>query len=463
MRALRFIIALLMAMPALGSTLPGSPATTNNDDSCDISLLPAATLLLPYFEVDFNSPAQTAKTTLFSVQNVTNAPQIARVTLWTDWAYPLLSFNLFLTGYDVQPINLYDVIARGVIAPASTGGVFGTGPNNTERTGERSLPNDANSHFLPSAATSCAQNPGPIPAPLLAELRLALTTGRAATICDGANVGGVHGNAVGYATIDLVATCGLSSPASPAFYGELLFDNVLGGEYQVINPNPATGNYAGGNPLVHIRAIPEGGNAGDSVPTNLPYTFYDRFTGSLAQRTFDRRQPLPSAFSARFIQGGTTGFNTELRIWREGVANECGKYQRNGTMDVLEIVRFDEHENPTVATCNIELCPPPPLPATASVATSSSLFPPLSTETGDLGGWLYINLDNGGALAYSAERAPFYHPSTIGQRGSQNWIVMSMFAEGRYAVELDALPLGNGCSPSPDVGATIGPAPNRNP
>jgi hypothetical protein len=29
-----------------------SPATTNNDDSCDISLLPAATLLLPYFEVE---------------------------------------------------------------------------------------------------------------------------------------------------------------------------------------------------------------------------------------------------------------------------------------------------------------------------------------------------------------------------------------------------------------------------
>ena len=28
------------------------PATTNNDDSCDIGAAPAATLLLPYFEVD---------------------------------------------------------------------------------------------------------------------------------------------------------------------------------------------------------------------------------------------------------------------------------------------------------------------------------------------------------------------------------------------------------------------------
>ena len=30
----------------------GQPATTNNADSCDIGVTPAATLLLPYFEVD---------------------------------------------------------------------------------------------------------------------------------------------------------------------------------------------------------------------------------------------------------------------------------------------------------------------------------------------------------------------------------------------------------------------------
>ena len=39
------------------------------------------------------------------------------MTLWTDWAYPMLTFNLFLTGYDMQSINLYDVFTRGAIAP----------------------------------------------------------------------------------------------------------------------------------------------------------------------------------------------------------------------------------------------------------------------------------------------------------------------------------------------------------
>ena len=439
----------------IAAALPAGAATTNNDDSCDIAHLPAATLLLPYFEVDFQSPAQTAKTTIFTVQNVTNTPQIARVTLWTDWAFPAVTFNLFLTGYDVRPINLYDVFAHGSIA------------SQTAPPGERSLANDANPHFLPSAASSCAGNPSVIPATTLADLQIAFTGGKTTSFCNSSQVGGVHFNAAtGYATIDLVATCGVTSPADRAFYDEILFDNVLSGDYEIVNPNKATGNYAGGNPLVHIRAIPEGGNAGESRATNLPYTFYDRFTGSLRQRTFDRRQPLPSAFAARFIEGGTGAFNTELRMWREGLTNACGKYQDNATMTYGDVVRFDEHENPTVLVRRcFEICNPPTLPVLSSVPTSASLFFPAPYPSGDVGGWMYLNLDNGGSTAYTAARDGFARTSSIGPRGSQGWVVTSMVAEGRYAVGTDALALGNGCSPVPEVGfkAVIGPAPNRTP
>src|SRR5215213_5998828 len=99
---------LVFTNPAI-STVAGAvgPATTNNDDSCDISVTPAATLLLPYFEVDVTATAGTGRTTLFSVTNVSPFPQIAHVTVWTDWSFPVLDFNLFLTGYDVQPINMY--------------------------------------------------------------------------------------------------------------------------------------------------------------------------------------------------------------------------------------------------------------------------------------------------------------------------------------------------------------------
>src|SRR5438874_490658 len=88
----------------LATLLAATQAHAGNDDSCDIGVAPAATLLLPYFEVDFVSTARTAQTTLFTVTNVSRLPQVAHVTLWTDWAYPALNFNLYLTPYGVQSI-----------------------------------------------------------------------------------------------------------------------------------------------------------------------------------------------------------------------------------------------------------------------------------------------------------------------------------------------------------------------
>ena len=106
-----WVLLVLAALPALG-------ATRNNDDSCDIGVAPAATLLLPYFEVDLDS--QDGERTIFTITNVTNADRIARVTLWTDWAFPVLTFNVPLTGYGVQSISLYDVLDRGAIARPGT-------------------------------------------------------------------------------------------------------------------------------------------------------------------------------------------------------------------------------------------------------------------------------------------------------------------------------------------------------
>ena len=52
--ALSFVALLhvpLFALPPVGA----SPATINNADSCDIAAMPAATLLLAYFEVDLST------------------------------------------------------------------------------------------------------------------------------------------------------------------------------------------------------------------------------------------------------------------------------------------------------------------------------------------------------------------------------------------------------------------------
>src|SRR5207237_8071257 len=135
----------------------------------------------------------------------------------------------------------------------------------------------------------------------------------------------------------------------------ILFDNVLTGDYQRINPDVVSGNYAGGNPLVHIRAVPDGGLAGSVGQQILPYTFYDRYTPAGA-RHIDRRQPLPSVFAARWINGGPTGFATNYIIWREGVVGptmDACAYAKNATLPIKSsmIVRFDEHENPVVVGC----------------------------------------------------------------------------------------------------------------
>src|SRR4029078_11126775 len=83
------------------------PTSTNNDHTCDIAWnARPATLLLPYFEVDFKSPQTTARTTLFTIVNTSDLPQIAHVVVWTDWSFPALAFNLFRRGVPVLVLPL---------------------------------------------------------------------------------------------------------------------------------------------------------------------------------------------------------------------------------------------------------------------------------------------------------------------------------------------------------------------
>src|SRR5256885_9667186 len=98
-----------------GGPQPLRDATIDNAASCDISTSPAATLLLPYFEVEIDKHVKEAKNTIFSVINTSRVPQIARVTVWSDEGYPALWFNLFLTGYGVQGISMYDVVGQGIV------------------------------------------------------------------------------------------------------------------------------------------------------------------------------------------------------------------------------------------------------------------------------------------------------------------------------------------------------------
>jgi hypothetical protein len=462
------------------------PTTTNNDDSCDIGVAPAATLLLPYFEVDFTNRTQD---TLFTITNVSRLPQIAHVTVWTDWSFPVLDFNIYLTGYDVQGISINQVLG-GVIAQNN-----GTGPTTAQSPlGALSAGFTANPNFAGGGASiNCGSQPGQLNPALVAAVRSALTTGvynpGGSAACPNP-VGGTHANAIGYITIDVASNCSLALPTDPNYYAtSILFDNVLIGDYQQLGPAPfgttASSFDAGGNAMVHIRAVPEGGPAGTPLAgaqTNLPYTFYDRYTPA-TNRTLDRRQPLPSLWAARYIQGGTGAFGTNFKIWREGFgAGSCGaSLALNGALPVAEVVRFDEHENPnTSAPCTQSPCPTPTastLPETSAANVSGANFPVISSA--DVGGWMYLNLNNGGSTGYSVTRNVGGVPTiitgagstsnlapagsaTVGPRPSQNWVIVERFGSAaggnRLTVDFDAAWLGNGCSPAVGPGAVIAPA-----
>jgi hypothetical protein len=340
--------------------------------------------------------------------------------------------------------------------------------------------------------------PGRIPSGLLTDIQNALSVGTYST-CSG-RVGGNNGagNAEGYVTVDVADECSQLLPTDPTFFtSDILFDNTLIGDYINVNPSSTVGNYAGAETMVHIKAIPEGGpnaNADLGTPaiargtdTFFPFTFYDRYTnpGLTTGREIDRRQPLPGTFGARYIEDiptGPTGFATRFAIWREGrVAGNAGcaaltaagtgnsVYAFNANIPVRRIVRFDEHENPSLAVgCQISPCAQEAAfvteEASRNLTNSGGAFPQDFTGTADLGGWMFLNLNGNGcttAVASGQTVACSAADRPLGE--SQSWVTVNMQAEGRFGIDFDAAYLQNGCTPAPGPSDVIGPGPNVTP
>src|SRR6476661_642555 len=93
--------AIVLLLAGLLASAPASAVI------CTIDEVPAATLLLPYFEVDLGN--QWGNGTLFSVNNASATAVLAHVVVWSDLSVPVLDFNIYLTGYDVQTISLRDL------------------------------------------------------------------------------------------------------------------------------------------------------------------------------------------------------------------------------------------------------------------------------------------------------------------------------------------------------------------
>ena len=403
---------------------------------CTIDDVPAATLLLPYFEVDLNNA--NGVNTLFSVNNASASAVLAHVVVYSDLSVPVLDFNIYLTGYDVQTVSLRDILVNGRI-PRTAPPTQDTGesepnplPTPTAISNQGEFSEDAN---FPGCAGLL---PAPdLPSSFIDHLRRSLTGQSSAILsglCAGRNLG--DNIARGYITIDTVNNCTLRLPTDPAYFTtDITDENVLWGDVFHVNPGE---NFAQGETLVHIESDPL--NPETSIAGE--YTFYGKY---VAWTAIDNREPLATNFAVRYINGGDFTGGTDLFVWRDSKVSQgpftCPAQVGRPSWFPLGqegIVIFDEQENPDVPT-TFPVSPQPPtqgispFPAEAQRTAVGGADFPVPFDFG----WLYLDLN------FSQANNP-NPPEDPG--AAQAWVQAVMDAQGRFSVGFDAIQLDSACN-----------------
>ncbi len=412
---------------------------------CTIQDAPASTLLIPYFEVggsDGNSP-----NTIISIGNSTATAVLAHVTLWSDLSVHVLDFNVYLTGYDVQNINLGGLVFAGASPRTAS---LGQDPGDAISP-KGTLSQDINfascSTFLPLPA---------LPANYKSHVIAALT-GQPDPFLGGQCVAQNFGDGIlrGYVTIDTVNACTNSSPGDAGYFtsgnvtGVVTDQNVLFGNVTYVN---RVEGKAHSEPAVHVEA-----NSSDTrLTTPGNYTFYGRYVNWTAA---DHREPLATKFAARYAQN-TAGAvfapqyftqGSSLLVWRDSkVATsqngptgafacpaQLGSRPSWYPLGQEQIIIFDDQEHPVVPTV-VPFSPQPP---------QATLIPfPAETQRVKVGGaklpvpwgqgWLYLDLNT---FVAAAGNNPPADPltaqawvSTLMENASPSWRV------GVRATQLDS-------------------------
>ncbi len=434
-------LALVLAFAAAVATV--TTARVARAEIGTVDPAPAATLLLPYFEIELSNPSSATPT--FTINNASSTAVLAKVTLWTDEAIATFSFDVYLTGYDVQQVNLRSLFEGGFV-PITADALQDPSDTISPQGG---LSQDIN---FPGSTAPCDAVYS-TPALSQAELRhiRASHTGKRSAILGGC-VGATYGDNVarGYVTVDTVSTCSTLSPASAGYFSGVATDqNVLWGDYTVTN---SAENFEWGGSLVHIESC--GGALAVGSGTVCPlaagdYTFYGRLVGFDAS---DKREPLATTFAVRYRNGGIDSASTEMLVWRDTKRpptgadgkHNCSKKPAWFPLAQSDVVAFDEQENPADLCFLPDNVSPPiggqqtcfPLAAQrADMFSGAALGFPLETPFD--GGWLYLNLNH--ALSGSDPQ-----PGV-----AQAWVETEFDSEGRFAVGHGAVALDNALATTP--------------
>ena len=368
-------------------------------EMCTLDPVPAATLLLPYFEVDLAASQGNGVNTVFTIHNAFPRPALAHVVLWSDWSQPVLNFDVFLTGYDAQTVDLYDVLVNGNLPVTadeqSDQGQFGDSDptSSCDGTVDSCSPHGSNPEwdgsFVQTAANASVDCGVLFPLyinPLLQGMRLADVQAKlSGQPIDGSCFGEDHGDSIarGYVTVDNVDTCSLIVPSDADYFSDGVNpavannNNQLWGDWQFIDPaNQLTRPR---DPLVHIEA---------SETFVGSYSFYSRYTQAMGTR--DNREPLPNSWGFRYQDLGL-GQVTDLVVWRDSTANNqptggfsCDTGPDWKPLGQSAVVCFDQSEN-LMELCDGSDCFP--LESQQVELGSGELQVPWST------GWCFVGTD----------------------------------------------------------------------
>lgn len=375
----------------------GSAAAQPRAGDCVIGPGVGATLLIPYFELDLAHPFNV--TTLISVNNAYSFPKLCRVVLWTDWGVPTLAFDIYLTGFDVQTMNIRDLF-NGVIPSTGEGADLsefqfcdGLPPyhgNPVLSANERAQLAADHTGQLGPIATDCAGSPHP------------------------------DHIARGYMTIDVVDECSGVEGFAPTFTpanttypyfangsgaGIAIDEDGLWGDVIYVDVANAA---AQGSEAVALWADPTLFSGTDI------FTFYGRLSGWDGR---DDRVPLPWLWDQRFVNGGPFAGGADLIVWRDTEALPqavaCGSAPSWYPLTTFLNQAFDEDGN-SVLFGNGHF------PAATQRVSVSSLSVPYNF------GWLQV----GGAF-------------------TQSWVQPTLGAGGLFSASWNGTPVEFTCGPRP--------------
>ena len=357
---------------------------------CAFDAVPAATLLFPFVALDYNNPVD-GSTTLFAITNVSSEAQIVHITLWSDVSIGVLDFNVVLSGYDVQTMNIRDILYLGNLPITGTaspyvvsGGVDQDGPYDDPYVyADPELPDSTATLYDRCNPVDFVSYPGNyaggIPQSTLdlfkTKLQFSQTFLRAHTDCANElySIGDwFEGRTTAdatwmYITADVVWTCNkmfpdgnsqywsdgpVNNPNFDEFGAQRLTDNVIIGDVIWVN-NAA--RFSEADNAVHIEADVNLGAVASANPFSLGdhISFYERYAGVLFDAQ-DYREPLPTAWAFRYLGYQNNDFGTFIRAWKGSTAMDTIQdlflLQDDGLMIAWDDVPYtyyawDEDEN----------------------------------------------------------------------------------------------------------------------